>query len=141
MNDIETVRQAVRTSAFDEALSALLGLNATDLRCLEHVMAEPGVTPGRLADLSGLTTGAVTGVLDRLEKAGYVERRPDPSDRRSVAVHPVPARTTRVSEVVAPLDAAIERGRFANRSEALRAGLQRVLRETPANAGAGAPRR
>jgi DNA-binding MarR family transcriptional regulator len=44
------------------------------------------LTPGRLADLSGLSTGTVTGVVDRLEKLGYVRRERDPSDRRKVIV-------------------------------------------------------
>jgi DNA-binding MarR family transcriptional regulator len=109
MNDITPIRQAVRTTAFDEALAAHLGLNPTDLRCLELAIAEPGVTPGRLAEMSGLTTGAVTGVLDRLEKAGLVERRPGSADRRSVAVHPVGGATARVLEVTSALDAAIGR--------------------------------
>ncbi|HVN12145.1 MAG TPA: MarR family transcriptional regulator, partial [Kineosporiaceae bacterium] len=66
MNDLSLIRQAVRTPAYDEALAAQLGLNPTDLRCLELVGAEPGLTPGRLAELAGLTSGAITGVLDRL---------------------------------------------------------------------------
>lgn len=44
------------------------------------------VPPGRIAEHTGLTTGAITGMIDRLEKAGYVERRPNPADRRSVLV-------------------------------------------------------
>jgi len=107
MNDIDRIRQAVRSVAYDEALAEHLGLNATDLRCLLLVIAQPGLTPGRLAELSGLTTGAVTGVLDRLEKAGFVERHPDPADRRSVTVQPSPARSGEVKEASEPLDQAI----------------------------------
>ena len=44
------------------------------------------MTPSRLAELSGLTSGAVTGVLDRLERAGFVRRESDPTDRRSLLV-------------------------------------------------------
>ncbi len=107
MSDIDAIRQVVRNPELDDALAAHLGVNPTDLRCLELVIAEPGVTPGRLAALSGLTTGAVTGVVDRLEKAGFVERRPDPADRRSVGVHPVGAQAARLAELVSPLDAAL----------------------------------
>jgi DNA-binding MarR family transcriptional regulator len=107
MNDIDRIRQALRSAAYDEALAEHLGLNATDLRCLELAITEPGLTPGRLAELSGLTTGAVTGVLDRLEKSGFVERRPDPADRRSVAVHPSPTRSREVREAGEPLDKSI----------------------------------
>ena len=78
MNDNAAIRQAIRTVAFDEALAEHLGLNPTDLRCLELVIADPGMTPSRLAELAGITSGAVTGVVDRLERAGYVTRRPTP---------------------------------------------------------------
>ena len=108
MNDINRIRQAVSSAAYQEALAEHLGLNATDLRCFQLVIDEPGLTPGRLAEGSGLTTGAVTGVLDRLEKAGFVERRPDPSDRRSVTVFPSPARVREVRDAVEPLDKAMQ---------------------------------
>jgi DNA-binding MarR family transcriptional regulator len=92
MNELARLRQALRLPASEEALADHLGMNVTDLRAFEHVVGDPGLTAGRLADLSGLTTGAVTGVLDRLERSGYVERRADPGDRRSVTIHPVAAR-------------------------------------------------
>ena len=59
---------------FYEALAERLGLNATDLLAVQLIAAEETATPGRLAELAGLTTGAITGVLDRLEKAGVVVR-------------------------------------------------------------------
>jgi DNA-binding MarR family transcriptional regulator len=125
MNDIERIRQALRSTAYDEALAEHLGLNATDLRCLELVMATPGLTPGRLAELSGLTTGAVTGVLDRLEKARFLERRPDPADRRSVTVVASPTRARVVRDAAEPLDAAITAalGRYSDRERAAIAGF------------------
>jgi DNA-binding MarR family transcriptional regulator len=107
MSDISSIRQAVRTPSFDEALAARLGLNPTDLRCLEQVLEEPGLTPGRLAEQAGLTSGAITGVLDRLERGGFVVRHPDPADRRRITVEPVAARATEVRAAVAPLDEAI----------------------------------
>ena len=107
MNDIRQICQAIRSAAYEEALAEHLGLNATDLRCMELAIPEPGLTPGRLADLSGLTTGAVTGVLDRLEKAGFVERRPDPSDRRSVGIHPSPTRARELHDATEPLEKAL----------------------------------
>ncbi len=108
MNDNAAIRQAVRTVAFDDALAEHLGLNPTDLRCFELAIADPDLTPSRLAELAGLTTGAVTGVVDRLERAGYVVRRPDPGDRRSVTIAPVPARASEVGDALAPLTAAID---------------------------------
>ena len=57
--------------AAHEAVAARLGLNATDLRSLDLIGSEPEMTPSRLAELTGLTTGAVTGILDRLERSWF----------------------------------------------------------------------
>jgi DNA-binding MarR family transcriptional regulator len=108
MNDIDRACQAVRTAAYDEALADRLGLNPTDLRCLELVIAEPGITAGRLAERAELTTGAVTGVVDRLERADFVRRQPDPADRRSVTISPVEHRAGEVRAAVTPLARAVE---------------------------------
>ncbi|MEV7444397.1 MarR family transcriptional regulator [Streptomyces sp. NPDC091204] len=81
-----------------------LGLNVTDLTCLGHILGA-GDTPlaaGDLAELVDLTTGAVTGVLNRLERAGYARRRPDPTDRRRVRVVAEPAAAARVVAVYQP---------------------------------------
>jgi DNA-binding MarR family transcriptional regulator len=126
MNDSRAIRQVVRTTAFDEALAAQLSLNPTDLRCLELVIETPNLTAGRLAELAGLTTGAVTGVLDRLERAGYVARRPDPADRRSVTVRPLPGEADRVAAALGPLDAAIEAA-LAERPGTERAAIAEFL--------------
>jgi DNA-binding MarR family transcriptional regulator len=72
--------------AMDAAVADWLGVNRTDVICLD-ILARLGTVPaGRLAEESRLTTGAVTAVLDRLERAGYVQRLADPSDRRRVLV-------------------------------------------------------
>jgi DNA-binding MarR family transcriptional regulator len=108
-------RLATSASLFLEAFAERLGLNPTDLRCLLVVMDIPDVTASELAERSGLTSGAVTGVLDRLERAGLVERVADPADRRRTHVRALPngeAAVRRVSEalgsgleaVLAPLD-------------------------------------
>ena len=76
-----------------------LGVNATDLECLDLIVLRGPVTAGDLARATGLTTGAITGVIDRLERAGFAAREPDPSDRRKVRVRVLPA----VAETVAPL--------------------------------------
>jgi DNA-binding MarR family transcriptional regulator len=107
MNDTERACQVIRTAAYNEAVADRLGLNPTDLRCLELVIAEPGITAGRLADQAALTTGAVTGVLDRLERAGFVRREPDPADRRSVTISPVEARASELRDALEPLARAI----------------------------------
>ncbi|HZD79103.1 MAG TPA: MarR family transcriptional regulator, partial [Actinomycetota bacterium] len=60
------------SDVLDEAAVGVMGINRTDGRCLEIMERSGGLTAGRLASESGLTTGAVTAVLDRLEQAGYV---------------------------------------------------------------------
>ena len=76
------VRLVAEAIALHEAAAVSLGLNPTDLRCLALIASEENPTPSRLAELSGLTTGAITGVMDRLEKAGFLSRGVDPADRR-----------------------------------------------------------
>jgi DNA-binding MarR family transcriptional regulator len=77
---------------FHSRIAEQMGLSATDEKCLDLVSRTEGpVTAGRIAELSGLSTGAVTGVIDRLEKGGFVRRVRDPHDRRKVLVELVPA--------------------------------------------------
>jgi DNA-binding MarR family transcriptional regulator len=80
-------RLGVATVMFHATVGERLGLSATEQKCLDIAMREPQpLTAGRLAELSGLSTGAITGVLDRLERAGRVRRTRDPHDRRKVVV-------------------------------------------------------
>jgi DNA-binding MarR family transcriptional regulator len=74
---------------FHEALASRLGLNATEWRCLGLLDLHGKATAGQLAQWSGLTTGAITGIANRLQEAGYVRRERNPDDRRSVILHPV----------------------------------------------------
>ena len=76
------VRLIAQSIALHEAAAVSLGLNPTDLRCLALIAGEGNPTPTRLAEVSGLTSGAITGVMDRLEKAGYLTRATDAKDRR-----------------------------------------------------------
>jgi DNA-binding MarR family transcriptional regulator len=89
--------------AFDEVAREKLGINRTDLRCLNIVENEGPLTAGRLADLSGLTTAAVTAVLDRLERAGYARRVRDTEDRRQVLVEVTPLLAERATPIWGPL--------------------------------------
>ena len=83
--------QAARTVLFQSAVAQAVGLNATDFNCLSLLDLEGPTTPGHLAERVGLTRGgAITTVIDRLQKAGFVRRRPDPVDRRRVIVEAVP---------------------------------------------------
>jgi DNA-binding MarR family transcriptional regulator len=81
-DDDALMRLVAQAIALHEAAATSLGLNPTDLRCLALIAGEENPTPSRLAELSGLTSGAITGVMDRLEKAGYLTRAVDPQDRR-----------------------------------------------------------
>ena len=96
---------------FDREVARLLGINATDARCLEILIQETpaGVTPRELADRLGLTTGSATTMLDRLEKAGYVTRSAHPSDRRKLLVHATDTARKRAFELIGPLVAEGER--------------------------------
>lgn len=89
---------------FDRESARLLGVNETDLRCLEILIQEmPEAAPRQLADRLGLTTGSVTSMLDRLEKAGYLTREPHPSDRRKLVVRATATAVQRAMELVGPL--------------------------------------
>src|SRR6266498_2340208 len=86
----EVRRSQSATDRFDQAVADAIGLNRTDMRCLDVIDREGPVTAGRLAEETGLTTGAITTVLDRLERAGYARRVRDPADRRRVFVELTP---------------------------------------------------
>jgi DNA-binding MarR family transcriptional regulator len=90
-------------SEFNEGLAKKLKLSRTDTRCLELIGRLGPLTAGRLADESGLTTGAVTFILDRLEEAGMVTRRRDTEDRRRVGVEMVPAAQERLQCLQQPV--------------------------------------
>ncbi|MGW2617260.1 MarR family transcriptional regulator [Streptomyces sp. NPDC001500] len=87
-----------------QEMAQRLGLNVTDLTCLGYVIqaGEDLLTAGDLAHRVHVTTGAVTGILNRLERAGYVTRRPDPRDRRRVRVAAVPSAVARVYALYEP---------------------------------------
>ncbi len=87
----------------DQVVADYLGLNRTDTRCLDIIERLDGVSAGRLASEAGLSTGAVTTVLDRLERAGYARRVQDPGDRRRVLVELTPAARRELQELYAPL--------------------------------------
>jgi DNA-binding MarR family transcriptional regulator len=90
-------------NAFDEVAREKLGINRTDLRCLNIIENEGPLTAGHLAELSGLTTAAVTSVLDRLERVGYARRVRDQPDRRQVLVEVTPLLAERATPIWGPL--------------------------------------
>jgi DNA-binding MarR family transcriptional regulator len=95
----------VANDVADQAVADYLGLNRTDARCLDIIERLQRVPAGRLAAESGMSTGAVTTVLDRLERAGLARRVPDPADRRRVLAELTPAARRELAALSAPLAA------------------------------------
>lgn len=105
---VEALRAALReylaaVDGFDEAVADRLGLSRTDLRCVDLLERRGTMTAGALAEAVGLSTGAVTFLLDRLEEAGMVRRTRDPSDRRRVLVELCAAAGKRAFEAHRPM--------------------------------------
>jgi DNA-binding HxlR family transcriptional regulator len=95
---------STRSVLLHAAVAEKLGLNPSDHKCADVLRGEPGpITAGRLAELTGLSTGAITGVLDRLEQAGFVARDHDPNDRRRVVIRCTPERMPDLRPVFMPL--------------------------------------
>jgi DNA-binding MarR family transcriptional regulator len=94
-------RVSLQGSLFGHTVALRFGLSESDIEALEVLIDSGTATAGRLSDLMGLTTGAVTRVIDRLEQAGYVRRVPDPTDRRRVIVEVVPERIAAVEATMA----------------------------------------
>jgi DNA-binding MarR family transcriptional regulator len=90
---------------FSHAVASRLGIGSSDLECLGYLMDGPQ-TAGALAEATGLTTGAITGVVDRLEKAGFARRERDPHDRRKVLVRLEPTALERAMPYFAPMERA-----------------------------------
>ena len=91
------------TDALDQAASELLGINRTDARCVDIVLLRGRTTAGELAVAAGLSPGAATTAIDRLERVGYVRRVGDPDDRRRVVVEPTERIVELAEEVYGPL--------------------------------------
>jgi DNA-binding MarR family transcriptional regulator len=103
-------RQAgTRAILFQQAVAHALGVNATDMKCLDLLAQSGPVTASELVQLTGLTSGAVTVVIDRLEAAGLIERQSDEKDRRKTRVVP----TGKAMSQVAPMYASLGRSMAA----------------------------
>jgi DNA-binding MarR family transcriptional regulator len=89
----------------DESAARLLGVNRTDLRCLVRLRTRGPMTAGELAVEAGLTPGATTTAIDRLERAGYARRVRDDADRRRVMVAPTEAAAAAAARIWGPLSA------------------------------------
>ncbi|MBS2029644.1 MAG: MarR family transcriptional regulator [Deltaproteobacteria bacterium] len=97
-----------RDVLYSQALADRLGVSLTDFKASSLLAGNGPMPAGRLAELTGLTTGAVTGVLDRLEKAGWLRRLKDPGDRRHVLVESLQEPAPRIHELLEPLRQAMK---------------------------------
>ena len=127
----EVRRSQSATARFDQAVADALGVNRTDMRCLDTLEREGPVPAGRLAEATGLTSGAITTALDRLERGGFARRIPDPSDRRRVLVEMTPAVREHANAFYAPHMAQAERlfNRYTREQLELLLGFVRGGRE------------
>lgn len=82
------IRFIAEVVLYNHSVSAKVGLGASDSQFMTLLQTYGPLTPRQLAEHTGLTSGTVTGVIDRLESHGFVTRRPDPRDRRKVVVTP-----------------------------------------------------
>jgi DNA-binding MarR family transcriptional regulator len=105
---LAALEQAMRKASaqgvlYGQSVANAVGISGSDLDCLDLLNFEGRVTAGRLAEVTGLTTGAITGVVDRLEKAGLVRRERDEADRRKVYIVILPASAARIGRYYLPL--------------------------------------
>ncbi len=103
----EIRKLSAQSVLFSTAISSRLGINSSDLECLDIVNLGGAATAGQLAAATGLSTGAITGVIDRLVKAGYVRRRRDAKDRRRVIIEPMAGVERKIAPMFASLSQAM----------------------------------
>jgi DNA-binding MarR family transcriptional regulator len=148
-DNIDSVIRALRRvniqgSFFGQTVAIRFGLSESDIETLESLIEMGATTAGRLAELTGLTSGAVTRVIDRLEQAGYVRRVADPADRRRVIVEVVPEKVAAIQSTLGRIgdagaaeigrysDAQLELiGDFLSRMEQITRDEATTLRERP----------
>lgn len=139
-------RLSTRTVMLHETIADRVGMHATDHKCLDVLSQTGPIAAGQLADEAGLTTGATTRLIDRLERGGLVRRERDARDRRQVIIHPVAGTEyqRQLESIFAPLAEATEAELehysdaeltvildFVKRSEELSREQALKLRETP----------
>jgi len=132
---VEALTRAVQelqdaTDLIDELAARRLGINRTDLRCLSRLSARGPLTASELAAAAGLTGGATTTAIDRLERAGLAERVRDTADRRRVLVHLTDKAETAIHEIWGPIaaDARAELLQFSTADlDLIEAFLRRAL--------------
>jgi DNA-binding MarR family transcriptional regulator len=111
---LQELEEAMRRSSaqgvlYGQTVANVAGIANSDLECMDILYLEGRVTAGRLAEVTGLTTGAITGVVDRLEKAGLVRRERDDADRRKVFIAVVPEAIKGIGQFYVPMQQAMEK--------------------------------
>jgi DNA-binding MarR family transcriptional regulator len=126
-------RLSTATVLFHAAIADRVGIGTTDMKCYSILRQSGSITAGELAERTGLTTGAITGVIDRLERAKLVRRVRDPHDRRRIALELVhnPEREQEIGQLYEPLGRAIT-GLVAQYSAAEQATLLDFLTKATA---------
>jgi len=102
-------KASAQGTIFAAAVAESAGISSSDMDCMDFLNLEGRMTAGRLAELTGLTTGAITGVVDRLERAGFVRRERDESDRRKVFIAPVPEQAREIERFYTLMQRAMEK--------------------------------
>jgi DNA-binding MarR family transcriptional regulator len=100
-----TRKHSTAVVLFHHAVAERLGLGPTDHKCLDLLRERGASTGSELVAITGLTSGAITGVVARLERAGYLRRDPDPDDRRKQILNPVREKAREINDVLGPIRA------------------------------------
>lgn len=111
---MQELEEAMRRSSaqgvmYGQAVANVAGIANSDMECMDILHLEGRVTAGRLAEVTGLTTGAITGVVDRLEKAGFVRRERDESDRRKVFISVIEEKAAEIGKLYVPMQQAMNK--------------------------------
>jgi DNA-binding MarR family transcriptional regulator len=106
----QAIREALRDlgvelSLLNQRISGHLDLKGTDLQCLDLIDRRGPLSPSMLARLAGLHPATMTGVIDRLERGGWILRERDPADRRGVVLQPVPGRRADILRLASGMNA------------------------------------
>jgi DNA-binding MarR family transcriptional regulator len=99
---------SIGTVLFHRAVGQILGVNVTDMKCLDMMTLQGSATPSQLAAHTGLSSGATTAMVDRLERAGLIERQPNPNDRRGTILVLTKQAMRKLPLLFAPLGTAME---------------------------------
>lgn len=128
-------RMGAQSVIASRAIADRFGLHTTDLEVLDLIFMRGEASAGELAEATGLTSGSVTALIDRLVRAGYVKRHADPADRRKVMVRARPDAIGPIEAVYRPIQAAMSELWSSYDEAALRTVLDFVARSTDLHVG------